>query len=84
MVKNPLNVPNNHKALVQLKPGQRGEISLIKSEELKMALLQMGISEGDELVHTGVAPFRDPISIMVNRTKVLIRKRDAENIWIKM
>ena len=67
----PAQIPQigkKEKSLVQLKPGQRGKIALIDNEELKLALLEMGISVGDELIHTGVAPFRDPISIMVNRT----------------
>ncbi len=73
----------NCHALSSLKIGEKGEIVSIEGEDLKLALLQMGIGEGDLCTFTGVAPFRDPISIMVNRTKVTIRKRDAARIWIK-
>lgn len=70
--------------LVDLQIGQKGTIQTIDGRDLKLALLQMGIGEGDLCTFTGVAPLRDPISIMVNRTKVTIRKRDAAHIWIKV
>lgn len=68
--------------LHQLRRGQRGRIARIEDQALRLALLRMGICEGDECLYTGSAPFRDPISILVGRTKVSIRKRDAARIWI--
>lgn len=70
--------------LADLEIGQKGTIQGIEGHDLRLALLQMGIGEGDLCTFTGIAPFRDPISIMVNRTKVTIRKRDAAHIWIKV
>ncbi|MEO0897765.1 MAG: FeoA family protein [Bacteroidota bacterium] len=69
--------------LHKLKKGQAGFIEKIDNEELKLALLQLGITEGDECKFTGAAPLQDPLSIMVNRTKVTLRKRDAASIWIR-
>jgi len=85
MVSVPTFIPRvvtNDQSLKGLAHGQKGVITHIEGEEIQLALLELGIKTGDEMTHMGTAPLGDPISIMVNRTQICIRKRDAENIWI--
>ncbi len=68
--------------LLSLCPGECGCITRIDRPELEMALLKMGVAVGDQVCFVGVAPLRDPVSIRVHRTKLLLRREDASHIWI--
>ena len=69
-------------ALNTLVPGERAKIILISSPPLCLALSKMGISKGNIIQLTEVAPLGDPIAIQANGTKISLRKKDASNIWI--
>lgn len=68
--------------LSDLTPGDMGEIMDIQSKELALALLRMGVSKGDRVTLTDIAPLGDPVAIKVNGTKLSLRKKDAASIWI--
>ena len=79
-------LPTDHKApslsLDALAPGEQAKIILISSAPLCLALSKMGISKGNIIQLTEVAPLGDPIAIRANGTKISLRKKDASNIWI--
>ncbi|WNJ17086.1 FeoA family protein [Pontibacter sp. G13] len=70
--------------LSQLAIGQKGQIARILHAELEAAFLRMGLTQGDQLTLSAIAPLGDPIAIRVNRTKVSLRKKDAQHIWISL
>lgn len=72
------------KPLCELARGEQGRIIRIEDKGLKLALLRMGICEGDLCMFTGSAPMKGPISMLVGHTKISIRKRDAARVWIVM
>ncbi|MEM8888538.1 MAG: FeoA family protein [Bacteroidota bacterium] len=63
--------------LADLKPGEEAVIARIKSEEVELALLKMGISVGVRCKRSGKAPLRDPVAISANQVKVFLRRKDA-------
>jgi len=69
-------------SLDRVSKGETGRIMEIRSEQLALTLLKMGIVKGDQIQITDVAPLGDPIAFKVNGTKISLRKKDASNIWI--
>jgi ferrous iron transport protein A len=76
------------------KPGDRGVIVDVRAEshvgdhgvdvdELQRRLLEFGFVEGArvEVLHEG-AIWRDPIAVRVDETRIGIRRRDAEDVWV--
>jgi ferrous iron transport protein A len=80
--------------LSQARPGDRGVIVEVRAErhtgdhgvavdELQRRLLEFGFVEGArvEVLHEG-AIWRDPIAVRVDETRIGIRRRDAEDVWV--
>lgn len=77
------------------RPGERGVIVDVRAEsdpgdhgvdvdELQRRLLEFGFVEGAEIeiLHQG-AIGRDPIAIRVDDMRVALRRRDAEDVWVR-
>ena len=77
-------------------PGDRGIIVDVRSEsqsgdhgvdteELLRRLLEFGFVEGAviEVLHEGLFG-HDPIAVRLDDMRVALRRRDAEDVWIKM
>ncbi|WP_238881334.1 ferrous iron transport protein A [Clostridium sp. YIM B02551] len=70
--------------ICDLKPGQVGLINEIAgNEKLAKRLLALGCVEGTEVTLKRVAPLGDPIVVNLRGTDFALRKKDAENIFIK-
>jgi ferrous iron transport protein A len=54
-------------------------------EELQRRLLEFGFVEGAELevLHEG-AIRRDPIAVRLDDMRIALRRRDAEDVWIRL
>ena len=59
------------------------KICQIESEDLLVKLVELGIMPGVELSIQNRAPFKGPLSILVNGTKVIIRNNEAEMILVE-
>lgn len=68
--------------LSKMETGKTGRITKINGSEMEVALLNMGIVVGDTCLLSDIAPLGDPIAITINGTKISMRKRDAENVWV--
>lgn len=68
--------------LVSLVLGQSGILQYTTNHNLQMALLNLGVKQGDKLTIANIAPLGDPIAIAVNGTKIAIRKADAKHIIV--
>jgi len=82
--------------LSTVKPGDRGEIVEVRAEshpaghgvdveELQRRLLEFGFVEGArfQVLHQG-AIWRDPIAIRLDDMRVALRRRDAEDVWVRL
>ena len=82
--------------LSTVKPGDRGEIVEVRAEshpgghgvaieELQRRLLEFGFVEGArfEVLHQG-AIWRDPLAIRLDDMRVALRRRDAEDVWVRL
>jgi ferrous iron transport protein A len=82
--------------LSKARPGDRGVIVEVRSDvrsrdhgvddaELLRRLLEFGFVEGAriELIHEG-ALGHDPIAVRLDDMRVALRRRDAEDVWIRL
>jgi ferrous iron transport protein A len=82
--------------LSSLRPGQSGVIETVRAgppdrshgveaEELLRRLLEFGFVEGArvEVLHEGLIR-RDPIAVRVDDTRVALRRRDADEIYVRL
>jgi Fe2+ transport system protein FeoA len=69
--------------LSELKKGETATIVSIERADIQVALLQLGVIEGDACLLCNVAPLGDPIAIQVNHTKISLRRQDAAFVWVK-
>ncbi|WP_396187814.1 ferrous iron transport protein A [Flavobacterium sp.] len=69
-----------HSAL--LKKGQKAEIVEINIDEIPLKLIEMGCLPGNTIELIQIAPLGDPLFFNVNDSKVAIRKKTAQKIYI--
>jgi ferrous iron transport protein A len=82
--------------LSQVRPGDAGVIVDVRAEshpsdhglalqELQRRLLEFGFVEGAqfEVLHEG-AIRRDPIALRLEDMRVALRRRDAEDVWVRL
>ncbi len=65
-----------------LKIGETATISTVETAEMQVALMNLGVLEGDTCRLSDIAPLGDPMAILVNGTKISLRKKDAEKVWV--
>lgn len=65
-----------------LKKGQMAQISDINIEEIPLKLIEMGCLPGNTIELIQVAPMGDPLFFNINDSKVTIRKKTAQEIYI--
>ncbi|MBV7276326.1 ferrous iron transport protein A [Clostridium thailandense] len=71
-------------SICDLRPGERALIEGISGDEkLIKRLLALGCIEGTEVSLKVTAPFGDPLVINLRGFDLAIRKKDAENIFVK-
>jgi len=81
--------------LSQARPGDRGVIADVRADhaaghgvdvhELERRLLEFGFVEGAafEVLHQGLFG-ADPIAVKVDDMRVALRRRDAEDVWVRL
>ena len=65
-----------------LKKGQMAQISDINIKEIPLKLIEMGCLPGNTIELIQVAPMGDPLFFNINDSKVAIRKKTAQEIYI--
>lgn len=68
--------------LAQLQVGQKGIIDDFDIDRVPLKLLEMGCLPGNEVQLLQVAPFGDPLYLVVNDSHLAIRLETAEAITI--
>jgi ferrous iron transport protein A len=69
--------------LDKLKPGESGNIVSFNDEETALKFMEMGCTPGEIVTLDSVAPFNDPISIIVSGYKLGMRRSEAALINVK-
>ena len=65
-----------------LKKGQMAQISDINIDIIPLKLIEMGCLPGNTIELIQVAPMGDPLFFNINDSKVAIRKKTAQEIYI--
>ena len=69
--------------IADLKKGERGVITDSSSKDIPLKLLEMGCLPGNEVKLLQLAPFYDPLYLIVNGSFLAIRKDTAALILIE-
>ncbi|MES2812218.1 MAG: FeoA family protein [Bacteroidota bacterium] len=68
--------------VTQLQIGQKGIIEDFDIDKVPLKLLEMGCLPGNEVQLLQVAPFGDPLYLIVNDSHLAIRVETARNIIV--
>ncbi len=69
--------------LTELKFGQKAIIEKVTDDDLSLKLFEMGLLPGETIMLENVAPFGDPIAVLLSESKICIRLQDAASVQIK-
>jgi ferrous iron transport protein A len=70
--------------LDQLKAGARAIIREIAGDDgVSVRLLEMGLTEGEEIEVVGFAPFGDPIEFRVRGYRISLRANEARRLQVE-
>ena len=69
--------------LTELKFGQKAIIEKVTDDDLSLKLFEMGLLPGETIILENVAPFGDPIAVLLSESKICIRLQDAASVQIK-
>jgi len=73
------------KTLKDLKPGQSGVVTNIRSRgPIKRRLIDMGVTPGAEVYIRKTAPLGDPIEIQIRGYELSLRKEEAKDILVEL
>ncbi len=71
-------------ALDTLRPGQRARISeVLPHHPCAQQLLELGLTEGEEVEVVRLAPLGDPMEIRIRGYLLSVRRRDATAVSVK-
>lgn len=70
--------------IASLKIGQRGIIKEFLVDSVPLKLMEMGCLPGNEVKLIQIAPFKDPLYIVINDTLLSIRLETAKQIEIDL
>jgi ferrous iron transport protein A len=69
--------------LDQLKAGERAKILEVEGDDgVAVRLLEMGLTEGEEISVVGFAPFGDPIEFQVRGYRISLRASEARRLRV--
>ncbi len=71
------------KTVADLQVGEKGIIEQVCLNDIPLKLLEMGCMPGKEVEMVQIAPFKDPLYIIVNGSHIAIRKEIASIIKIE-
>ncbi|WP_411287097.1 ferrous iron transport protein A [Phenylobacterium sp.] len=77
--------PGQKGIITEVSAGSHGGEHGVAAGELERRLLEFGFVEGAaiEVLHEG-AIRRDPIAVRLDDMRVALRRRDAEDVWLRL
>lgn len=70
--------------IADLKEGERGVIREFSLEDVPIKLLEMGCLPGNMVELLRIAPLKDPLYLLVDGSRIAIRKRTAAEISVDL
>jgi ferrous iron transport protein A len=71
--------------LNSLEEGQRARIVAVEGDDgIAVRLMEMGLTEGEEIRLLGFAPFGDPIEFQVRGYRVSLRGTEARRVTVEL
>lgn len=68
-----------------LSENQRGRIVDVVGEDgIAVRLLEMGLTDGEEIELLGFAPLGDPIEFLVRGYRISLRKNEAQRVQVEL
>lgn len=68
-----------------LSENQRGRIVDVVGEDgITVRLLEMGLTDGEEIELLGFAPLGDPIEFLVRGYRISLRKNEAQRVQVEL
>ncbi len=68
----------------ELQPGERGRILEVSGEDaITVRLMEMGLTDGEEIELIGRAPLGDPLEFAVRGYRLSLRSEEARRIAIE-
>ena len=71
------------KRLSEVKLGSTVVITSFENDEIFLKLMEMGCLPGEKVTVDHIAPFKDPISIMVSGYRLSLRLNEAEHVFVE-
>lgn len=73
------------KTLNELKIGQKGKVVKVNSKgAIRRRIMEMGITNGAEILVKGFAPLGDPMELGVKGYSLSLRKSEASEIMVEL
>jgi ferrous iron transport protein A len=70
------------KKLSELRPGQKAVIKEFDNQEIHLKLMEMGCLPGEKISVEKIAPWGDPVSVLVAGYTLSLRLDEAEHILV--
>ncbi len=70
------------KKLSEIKIGQTVVINSFENDDIFLKLMEMGCLPGEKITVDQIAPFKDPISIIVSGYRLSLRLNEAQYILV--
>lgn len=70
------------KKLSEMQSGEKGIIDSIENNDIFLKLMEMGCVPGEDIQVDIIAPFGDPISVLVSGYQLSLRLNEAEHISV--
>ena len=68
-----------------LRAGERARIIDVAGDDgIAVRLLEMGLTEGEEIELLGFAPLGDPIEFLVRGYRISLRTREAQRVKVEL
>lgn len=72
-------------SLTDLRQGQAARIVSVEGDDgVALRLLEMGLTEGEEVTLLGYAPLGDPIEFSVRGYRISLRSAEAERVLVQL
>lgn len=75
---------NNVKTLDALREGERARVKQVSGDDgIAMRLMEMGLTDGEEVLFVATAPFGDPIEFALRGYRLSLRKAEAARVLVE-
>lgn len=71
------------KRLSEVKLGTTVVITSFENDDIFLKLMEMGCLPGEKVTVDHIAPFKDPISILVSGYRLSLRLNEAQHVFVE-